>query len=462
MPIRMKVFSFLCALQIISEASVKWRTPMWPVFLMSVVLLFFPGNISLLLLLALAQIITCLYELPGTGNHWFFLIFINGLLLSAFFYTRYTAKPEEQSRRFEDLFSSTALLLLVAIYFFCFFHKLNSGFIDARDSCATFLLWDSVQRLTLSVQEKPTVFFGLISIYGTFVVEGLFPLLFLCRKTRFFGILLGVSFHAFLGIIHYHFSVLAFALYALLLDESYLEALIVRIRQALPSLYRFWLMTPVTLMAIYLLFFFEKSLVSMDAWKSPFSSYRPFLWLGLCAFVLYHLCKTWWEREKDVLAPLHLKKIPLVFLIFPLLAAVNALGPYLGFKNSQALTMYSNLVTEGPTSNHFIIPKGAIQIFDFGDDLVQVESSNHFAFYRMIQYQMPIPFLEVRRIVQDLTREGFNDIGLTYWRQGEKVVVSQAEKDPLLTAPLTWYERKFFYYATNRQLSQKGDNKCGW
>jgi len=124
---------------------------------------------------------------------------------------------------------------------------------------------------------------------------------------------------------------------------------------------------------------------------------------------------------------------------------VYDLSPHIGLKNIQVLAMYSNLKTEGGSTNHFFIPS-SIQVFDNLRNLAEIKGSsigglNKFSHYSKLmpvmntkiaysknyinyrkhegvevkdKYKYLIPLFELQNIITSQANIGVKDIELSY------------------------------------------------
>jgi hypothetical protein len=143
--------------------------------------------------------------------------------------------------------------------------------------------------------------------------------------------------------------------------------------------------------------------------------------------------------------------------------------------------MYSNLRTEGGTSNHLVLPS-ALQVFGQERDLVTIVSSsdrvlallarrqwygsNYFYTYiagneDLDPAEAPVwklPFASLRLRVSDLARQGARGVRVTYDRGGRRYATENAERDPTL-ARASLLERKLLFL---RAVPMTGKSLCMW
>ncbi|NQZ13978.1 MAG: hypothetical protein HRT94_04000 [Alphaproteobacteria bacterium] len=261
---------------------------------------------------------------------------------------------------------------LLIMYFFGTFHKINSGFLH-NDGCWR-VFYDTIPFLP-DFFLRPEIAVPLGG-YGTLVLESIAMVMLFFPKTKYYGMLLGMSFHFIIGVAGTgpvaHFSAFAFALHMSFLSTD-----------AIPKFKasKFWLwlnqkgrgaiLLRVPFIA-YMVTIVVLSYIYDKAYDGPlvlYEKYLPFLkdvpylqlntiktmWLlysvPIMLFVLLY-GRTPQERPANfVTSRVMLANIASVLLLF------NSITPYIGLKASTDLAMFSNLQTEWGTSNHYLIPK---------------------------------------------------------------------------------------------------------
>jgi hypothetical protein len=250
------------------------------------------------------------------------------------------------NRFFADIVPVGQLLLLL-MYVFGIFHKINAGFLDPAVSCAV-TLW-RVMPLPLRLLDGPLI--QNLTIYGTFLAEGVIILLLLVRATRHWGIVAGIGFHMLLALsgfaMYPAFSSLSLALHTLFLSPAAAERVVTSplFRQILGVL-----SSPTGWMLLLLTFV-------LIAWAALLRDYSivGLVWFGLVgppalAILIYGRARA----PDPPCAPIlrsrlrFLNMIGLLFLLYGMM-------PYLGLKSAQAINMFANLRLEGGYSNHLVL-----------------------------------------------------------------------------------------------------------
>lgn len=243
--------------------------------------------------------------------------------------------------------------LVLILYFFAFFHKLNREYFSMNKSCATaFVDFFCMDREI--TKPKLLKFYRYFGVYGTVLIEVIIPLFLLFEQTRLWGVLLGIAFHfilALMGIVN--FSIFMYTgLFAFITPAEYHAAL-----QPPATTQTIWL---VTACLIFLLIVWRWT--PRRAAKNCDYVYRKPAWIiqsafGVLSGFFLFLCVT----AMQLFPPSQLPSWSTMSLIDQLtlglllcLFFINGIGPYLGYKTEFSFAMFSNLRLE-PWS-HLLIP----------------------------------------------------------------------------------------------------------
>jgi hypothetical protein len=293
---------------------------------------------AVLVLLNLAEIVLAL---PSQSNH----LFMN-LFLCVGFVAAYGGLAVQERRllpspgRLFEAFAPLGRWMLILMYFYGVFHKLNTAFIDPSVSCAV-VLWKAYD-FPFGLGAWPLAQHA--AIYGTLAIETTAMLCLLWRRTRFAGIILGVAFHWFIGFNPYQ-DYISFSLLSIFLHSTFLPASVGerlgshRHGQAILE----WLRPPL-----------RRAIVVSGVFLLVAIAGRTAAWLVFGIAVLGLLLVV---AREDSGAPDQVGLMPRrpVIALLVVLFLVNGALPYLGIKTGQTLSMFSNLTTEDGRSNHLIV-----------------------------------------------------------------------------------------------------------
>ncbi|NTS39505.1 hypothetical protein HRG84_01190 [Flavisolibacter sp. BT320] len=342
----------------------------------AVFLFFRPGHLTGFFALILLQLADVIFYMPGISNHWLFTAFVNLSILHAALYLVIKKKQFSIDKgELYDVFGRMVRIEVVILYFYAVFQKLNAGFFTPETSCASVLL--DAQNLDWLFPVTPQMKF--INAYFTLFIEGLIPVLLCIRKTRNFGILVGLVFHCILGYssfnAYYDFSSMVFALYFLFAPASFsrfLSKIVGSIRASSlfqPKFsYRKLVLVMGTVAAVV-------GAVLILSKKLPdYKSFHLYLFWTVYSTLFILLFLAYMLSDKTPRPQLSFALPQWSLAILPVIVFLNGLSPYLGLKTENSYAMFSNLRTEGGISNHYIMP-ASLQIFDFQKDLIEIVSS---------------------------------------------------------------------------------------
>jgi len=245
-------------------------------------------------------------------------------------------------------FAPVGRVLLVVMYVFGIFHKINRDFLDPTVSCAV-VLWRAMPPPLSYLDNAPM---HLVVIYGTYLAEGSILLLLLLRRTRHWGIAAGIAFHSLLALSSYamyvQFSMLTIALHMLFVerhDASRMQSSAVwqRLQTALRTTRGYWMLAAWLLLMIFL------------GWNSGYSEIS-IVWMPSVLLLAWLCLKVRHDSQHSEGALSQLRSPALLANALSVLFFLNCAAPYLGLKTSQSINMFANLQLEGGVSNHLVLP----------------------------------------------------------------------------------------------------------
>lgn len=325
-----------------------------------------PGSRRLFTLLLGFMAVDAWLQAPLNSNH----TIIKNFLLLAFLGAGawHLWKRSAWSDYFRDVVPVGRVLLLV-MYFYGVFHKINEGFLDPAVSCAV-TLW-RVMPWPINLLDFPLIHYA--TIYGTFVVEGVIVVMLLVPRWRRWGIVCGIGFHTLLALsgfaMYPTFSTLAIALHVLFLSQDRARRIVegenfVTLVRRMRS-WQGWLLLPLCGVLI-MLFAIQRDFNMVAA-----------VWLILATPIFIAILtpgkpvvpprEPHTASEDGLLLWSRLTWLNLVGVLFFL----NCAMPYFGLKTAQAMNMFANLRLEGGINNHLIM-RGAPAPFTYLDDIVHL------------------------------------------------------------------------------------------
>lgn len=446
-----QIFAVLMALCVAAHMSVHLPaaslSAIWllgvAVLLCAVWLIYRP-SVKILLVLALLQSLHVAVDAPYNPDHWLLVFFVNLAVLGAASSVWLKGQHCTPERLMEALVPVARLLFLVC-YGYAAFAKYNFDFLFSETSVAREMLEYQVGAMPLLAW----LVWPAAVAWVALVCETSVPLLLLSKRTRHFGILVGIFFHAALVISPavkvYDFTIVVYTMLYLFTPAEFdrnLQQWFCRIKQQSPHLYGmlsrsrgFLLLVPtIGLIAISL--------------QTPLLEVSPqIVWLrwmiamsvvcclgGLACIGIFSGS----GRDSSV------DWIPSWRLSYGLilLAIINGLCPYLGLKTQGSFTMFSNLQTEAGEWNHLLMPEGVRFSDQYQDRLVRVVASSDTVLNKKyVEPGLLATEFELRRRIMAQP-----SLSLTIERDGQEVVIDRADRDASLGKPLDLLSRKLLVF----------------
>jgi hypothetical protein len=416
-------------------------------------LLLRPSSLPRLGLLIGAQLLQVAYYTPNyVSNHWLFTTFVNVTIVLALVHL-VLANPRTAMRGVDRAelfltFAPAVRIQVLVLYVYATLHKVNADFLDPETSCAIAHYMD----LATARQLLPTgSWVHPLAIYGTLAVEGAIPILLLFRKTRVTGILLGAGFHFLLAFTPGHrffdFSSMIFAVYFLFVPFDFPAAarrlasnsapgrwLVARAESG--ALWRV-LRTVVLIVGAALLLGF---LTGFDPGSRGFHGVMSVVSLALWALygatliAVFLVASGVWKVTAAVRGIDSLRLRRWSTAIVPLLVVFNGMNPYLGLKTESSFAMFSNLRTEGGTTNHLFMP--LFRLAGYQEDLVEIVESSDPYFQGLAERGFLLPHFEFRRMAVPR-----RDASVSFIRNGELHHVPRLGNDPELSRHAPFLQR---------------------
>ena len=411
-------------------------------FSIACIVCLFPRNVFLLSTLATIQLLVDYLRAPYLTNHSVMCSLASVTLLVTFaiaqgrnLRNRIDQTTEQSSGAWYELFSPLLRAQLIIVYFMAAFHKLNTGWFDPETSCAV-LFWHHLIGMIPGLQRLESL--GPYMPTFVIVVEFLLPVLLWVPRWRTFGVIVGLLFHLPLGVIgFFRFSCIVTALYTLFLPDRLLHVGCKEVRALMKAsprlsdcLARFNLMTLRWTFAVvivcamvvgWLLLPNSASNASLRILREftggPPPSLRFLLaraiWFGATFLVLIAILRLVCKSKTMFTAKLSgsSRVVPRWLWVLPLVALVNGLLPYVGWKTEGSFSMFSNLRTGGFPSNHLVI-KNPLELLPELSQPVEIISSSDPELVRLGDRNYRLPWIELCSFVNARLERG-EDFSLT-------------------------------------------------
>ena len=329
---------------------------------LGLLLLLRPASSRLLVLLLLVMLVDSWLQMPSLSNH---TIIKNFLMLGVLLAGGWHGLRGNSMHAFLNSLYPLGRWLLLLMYVFGVFHKLNSDFLHPEVSCAT-ALW---QQMPSWLAWLDALAIGNLTIWGTLVIESAIIAMLLLPGLRFFGITVGIGFHSLLALSGYAmyatFSMLSFLLHLLFLSPQAANQIVAS------AGWQSWRALTQQLSGIALVMSIALLLLLL-AYNGSYSEVG-LIWIVLMTplFVLIvrHGCVSDQLSTRQLLTPKPVWLSLVVVLFF-----FNGITPYLGLKTSQSINMFANLRLEGGASNHYLVRQ--VGPFGYVDDVAVIEAAS--------------------------------------------------------------------------------------
>ncbi|MBK6858460.1 MAG: HTTM domain-containing protein [Microthrixaceae bacterium] len=418
-----------------------------------------------LTVLGVGVLATAWDEAPQLSNHWtltaMFAVSLLVVLASAMFVAWRTDGGAAERLDLVQVglarwFIPTVRWTFLAFYLWASFDKLNSSFFDPAVSCAVVFLDESLTSIgvgSLGVADQSFVQWAVI--FGTTIVELIIPWLLMLRRTRVWGVVLAIAFHAVLSIDKSHqivdFSSLLTVIYLSFLPVGFFTRVLDRGKSLTESAAERLNLRTQTIRGGVVAFVAVTGLAA-ELSVPRFDSSRSLLWWlwqpTIVAVIV--VVARYVHRQPDGSAT-PLGRPPAWLMVIPILAFANGTLPYLEVRTAGSWNMYANLSVVDGNSNHFVIRWG-LPLTEEHRDLVEIMGSSDPGLEQYALQGLAITRTQLRSYVAD-----HPDVAITYRHQGRVTETARAGDDPLLNQPVSVWREKFQVF---RPVSMEGAEKC--
>ncbi len=331
-----------------------------------------PQSSRILALLMLVSLVSAIIQAPAQSNH---TITRNFMLLG---YWLSFVVAMVRNRPAGEVFSNFVIAgqgVLLVMYFFGIFHKINADFLDPVTSCAV-ALWEQMPA-PLNALSGPWVDYP--AIYGTFVIEGGIAIALLVKRWRHYGIAAGIAFHLLLAMSSYAmyiaFTMLSIAMHSLFVSPKAADRIL-----ASKSMQAFTgrMSNPVYAIAAIIVVLTIGVLAFRGSYGLASLFALPMV-LPFCWVILRY------GQDEGASRPYGRSAMMIGATTFAAFF-LNGAMPYLGLKTAQSLNMFANLRLEQGASNHLVFggahrPFGYLERVATIDDAGGNRAMNYYARY---------------------------------------------------------------------------------
>jgi hypothetical protein len=392
-------------------------------------------NLPLMLLPAFG-LIAAWREAPTLGNHWLLAAFVNLALLLAALGTMREWSIDRN--RLAEAFLPVARWCLVLFYAFAAFSKLNSSFFDTAVSCSTYYFDETAGSLGFNT--PLAVGAGGLADLLPFVTAGTelsIPILLLSRRTRVFGVVLGLGFHSLIALDRLHlfvdFSSVLAAMFVLFLPTRFATSALAFLKGKGAWLLILWATVAVLVLG-------AQWIGRGELAYFVFSEGRLFIWYIFDATIVLGVV-IWLARNRGrtLERPFALRgNGPIWLAVIPALLVLNGLLPYVELRTAYAFNMYSNLKMVDGQSNHFIV-RSSLPLWGRQADLVKVLASSDPGLNSYSTSNYLLPWVSFKVYLAKHPSDA-----IIFERGGKRYVVDRASSYPeLVTAPSLLVQKLF-------------------
>lgn len=454
------------------EIAENWDTP-WAtlvgLFLLLSIVFTKINSINFSFFLILNTAYSLYFHFPEVANHVNLIIFANLAILITIIYNYLRPRQFTKSEDLYRTIASPLRISLIAVYFWAGFHKLNTAFLDPQFSCSNSMFSGIFEVLKSTIFGIPfTLCVGAIAIIFinsivpieaknlvrqnsklllTIVVSSLILLIVITGALFYFD-LTNSFFSAFVlatsiivllwelvgGLIMFipqlqvimffwsmlmhlvlspigfvDFGSLAFALWLTFIPSNYYSCFSQSIE--IP-----WLNRKLNRSLLYLLINITGGFISGIYYllypEFNIKAIAGILFIISVLIVIYPLVKKLITRPKSWQGVKVIdRKMPKFMYLFIVLLSIYAATPYLGLRTAGNFSMFSNLRTEGKTSNHLLLGSNPLKIWNYQENVVKIieiddERAKIGHKYRPLKDHF-LPVVELRKLIYEWTRADY-------------------------------------------------------
>ena len=159
-------------------------------------------------------------------------------------------------------------------------------------------------------------------------------------------------------------------------------------------------------------------------------------------------------------------KMPKFMFFFPVFLVIFGFSSHLGLATTGTFSMFSNLKTEGATSNHLLLSKNPLKIFNYQEDIVKIHvaftkennQKSDIYFHRLPLKGHSLPVVEFKKLIHGWTKEN-KKVSMMFEYQGKKYPTLDIINDPTWKTPQQNWEMKLMDF---RIISPAEQNECRW
>ena len=311
---------------------------------------------------------TSVFQFPDVGNHDNLILFLNLFFVVSILVSWIYGWTDQ---KLFAAIQSPLRVVVILVYVWAGFAKLNTDFFHHEVGCAADFATNAIEAFHIPVIAiTPPFAFGIAAFVLMWEIGGGVALLF--RRLQLPVLVLCIIVHAVLAqLIFFDFTALAFALLLMFVPDAQWHVLAqkatfqcgaLRIRRG--TLY-------------FACFAVATCTTGLLLWSDP-GGIGHHRWQVLAIdggylFVVWPVVSSVWHGETVWRGtPVWSGGAPRWTAVLPLVVCLWALQPYVGLRTAGSFTMFSNLRTEGLTSNHLLLASNPLKVWSYQEDVVEV------------------------------------------------------------------------------------------
>ena len=339
------------------------------------------------------------------------------------------------------VFEPVVRSLLVVLYFWAAWHKLNWDYLDPAVSCAPQLAMGFFELFGMEV-ELPG-FVRSFMVIGSLLTEAGLALGLIFRRTQVPTAFVGIAFHFMLGASgFYGFSTTMMVALTLFLAPAAGRLFSGYERKPFAALPKAAVLNRILLFGYLGFLGAAKFGLGLDpGWLGRW------LWFLLPAVLglLWFLNRSQEAPPVPSATPLSQAVLrPSLLWVVPIVFFANGASPFLGFKTEYSYAMYSNLRTEGGTSNHVLWSR-PLALAGYQTDLVEVLEGSDAALLERFGGR-PITRYELQQALSTMADAGERGVSLRVRSEGSLYSFAAAEQEADWARKGSWLERKLLNF----------------
>ncbi len=466
---RLSIFFCFFALSFAIDLTEEWESlPACLFFLILLVTVYLRGmdRAAMLTYLVLSSIYTLAADFPDVGNHNNLYLFCSLFIIAATLASTFGARRLSDEQLWEVM-TPPLRVALSLVYIFAGLHKLNLDFFHLESGCSSEFLRGMLGLFRLPNANVPAAAILAAAVF-TLVWELGGGVLLWIRRWQAPMLLVSWVLHTVLAMmVFFDFSSLAFALLLTFLPRAQWDLILQRpigtrgLQIDRVSCYFFLNVLVACLAGIY---FYRHGL---DRSGFDRSFHR---WQGL-GLNFGFLCFVWpVVREAGRFrrgigwagVPMWNRQVPKVWAVLPLFLIFYGMNPYLGLRTAGTFTMFSNLRTEGETSNHLLFASNPLKFWGYQEDVVEIVELDprHASEARKSLVGYLLPVVEFKKQIYGWRRAGLTDLAAVYRYDGATYRTSDIVADNVWNVRSRDLEMFLLDFRVIQQ--DASPNRCRW